>query len=144
VPTPDAVLAREIWRPRLADLFSVIGHAYRWKTGAGRREAEEITRALLKEIAEDARRAGAVPVFFYLPVHTEILDRQERLTPGESFLLSFCESAEIRCLSLRPYLSRHLDPGAFPVTAPHWAPQVHLAAAEAIRDYLEGSGILPR
>jgi hypothetical protein len=144
VPTPAEVLAQETWRSRLADLFSVIGRVCWWSSRVARRDAEGITRAILKEIADDARRAGAVPVFFYLPVHTEILDREERPTPGEAFLLPFCESVEIRCLSLRPYLARHLDPGGFPVKAPHWAPQVHRAAAEAIRDYLEGSGLLLR
>jgi hypothetical protein len=141
VPTPGEVLEAEAWRSRLADLFSLIAHAGRLKTGLVRREAEEMTRALLGKIAESARSSGAVPLFLYLPVHTEILDREERPTPGEAFLQSACGPAEVRCLSLRPYLSRHLIPGTFPVKAPHWAPQIHRAAAEAIRDYLLSSGL---
>ena len=141
VPTPREVLEAEAWRSRLADLFTLIAHAGRRKTGLVRREAEEITRAILEETAGSARNAGAIPIFLYLPVHTEILDREERPTSGEAFLRSACDSSEVRCLSLRPYLARHLVSGTFPVEAPHWAPHVHRAAAEAIRDYLVRSGL---
>ncbi len=143
VPTPGEVLERERWRPRLLDLFDLIGHAWRQRTGAGRREAEDVTRAILGEIAGTARRSGSVPLFLYLPVDTEILDRDKRPTPGEAFLFSVCVEKEVRCFSLRPYLARHLEAGTFPVKAPHWAPPVHRAAAEALRDYLGEEGPSP-
>jgi hypothetical protein len=143
VPAPQQVLAREIWRPRLMDFLEALYHGYRWKTGATRREAEAITRAILTEIAGSARKAGAVPLFVYLPVDTEILESGREPTPGETYLFSVCRAARVRCFSVRPYLAAHLVPGSFPVRAPHWSPPVHRAAAEAIRDYLAAGGLAP-
>ena len=136
VTRPETLLSMEFLYPRALDLLEMTRQARRWQSGANRREAEAISRAILEEIAHSVRAAGAVPVIVYLPVENELLDRSPALNRGERFLRSVCARAGLRFYSLRPELSTDLDPADRAAARGHWPASVHALAASRIRDIL--------
>src|SRR5262249_2791962 len=74
VPRIDETLAREPWRLKLLDVLTMLRNGYRGRFEVLELETEmkQVTAALLDEIANTIRTAGAVPIFVYLPLAAEI------------------------------------------------------------------------
>src|SRR5713101_5151519 len=60
VPSPDEVLAREPYRSKAVDLFVMLCEKIRWTFGMNRREADDLTRPILDEMAAAAHNLNAV------------------------------------------------------------------------------------
>ncbi|HEU5182682.1 MAG TPA: GDSL-type esterase/lipase family protein [Candidatus Polarisedimenticolia bacterium] len=140
VARPEDLLSTELLYPRALDLIEMTLQARRWRNGANRREAQTISRAILEEIVHSVRGAKAVPLFVYLPVADDLLDRSPALNRGERFLSSVCARAGLRFHSLRPGISAAIDPADRRAARGHWPARVHALAAAGIRDILIAEG----
>jgi hypothetical protein len=140
VPSPEAVLARERWRPELLELLTVLHQAWRWKSGANERESEKLASAILGDMVQEIGSLGGKSVFVYLPVGADL--GASGPAPGEVFLSTFCRERGISCLSLRPVLAKAAQSGAPLETRWHWSPLAHSIAAREIRRFLVGHGLV--
>lgn len=146
VPRPEEILDRDWARPRLYDVCLSFRHKILARSGLYEKQMKEVTRHLLQEMAVTIYKAGAVPIFVYLPEVDEI-SNQSALTEGERFLFSCCkDNGMIHCFSLRPYFANKLMQGVDFRTPnqDHWGPIAHRTAAEAIYEYLAAQGYLQK
>ena len=65
VPPPEAVLGSGRFRPGAVDLLVILYYGLKHRLGLEKKETEEITAAILNELAVQARNMGAIPL-----VHT--------------------------------------------------------------------------
>lgn len=144
VPTPDRVLAEESYRLKSLDLLLILKEKLRGRFGLIETEARDMTRSLLDEIVATTRGVGGIPVLVYLPVGDEISDSQEAKTGGEQYLDSYCQDRGVACLFLRPKLLDDIKNGARFRYQPdgHWGPEEHMAAAEAIKNFLREKSLV--
>jgi hypothetical protein len=104
---------------------------------------ETLTIALLDEIANTIRAAGAVPIFVYLPVLNEITQSEIDMSDGERFFFSYCEQRGIQSINLQRFFREKIKHGVHLETTGHWDPLEHRTAAEGIQAYLVKHGIVP-
>jgi len=128
VPRGQQIMAEEPYRIKLVDLAGLM---YTKAFGAQARaeEARAVTSAILDEIVETVRAAGAEPVIFYMPVLEELADKSPELSEQERYLAEFCRQRKVRCLQLRPAFAQSK---LKLVTEGHWTPQEHRIAAQAL------------
>lgn len=143
VPTPGALMARETYRSKAWDLVTMAVERIRWATGINDRRMEPVSRAVLDGIAETARRAGAVPVFVYLPALSELADSTPGVTANERLLSTWCAERRARCLFLRRRFAEAAARGEVFDTVQHWRANGHRLVADEIRSYLLAEGLLP-
>jgi hypothetical protein len=141
VPSPDEVLRREPFRPKLLDLISILRAQAAWKSGANLAAAHEITTVLLDAIARTARDAGATPVFAYFPTAREVDHGDGTVLPEEQFLMDYCSSRGAECLSLRRAFAA-ANPHSGLTRGAHWSPRGHDVAAQALAHFLRSRGLL--
>jgi len=136
VPPPLEMAAREKWRSKFADLLSMIGLRYRWKSGAISEETRQLTLAILDEMKATIEALGARPAYAYLPAYGEIDRTDPGMTGQERFFFSYCRRRGIQSMYLRPYFLEAMKGGTTLKTQGHWGPVEHRIAAEGIRAYL--------
>jgi hypothetical protein len=134
VPAPERVLESESYRLKSLDLSAMLHHRLIWTLGWGAKRMEEITTAILDEMLETIRAIGATPLFAYLPVREEI--KSENVTAGEKYLLTYCRTKGISCVSLRSWVMAEIRRGANIKAEGHWPPQGHRIVAQGIKNYL--------
>ena len=142
VPEPQALIAREPWRSRFADLLDMLWQGYRWRSGARPAEMRRLTLALLDAMAETARACGAQPAFAYLPVYGEITRTDPGMTTRERFFFNHCRERDIPAIYLRPAFERRMKEGAELKTYGHWSALEHRTAAEGMKEFLIANGML--
>ena len=89
VPSPEEILSRDWYRPRIIDVISFVRYRWTKSNGAFDRKMKEITKAILHEIASTSVEIGAIPVMVYLPYGKEI-NSIEEVTTNEDFFINAC------------------------------------------------------
>lgn len=142
VPPPDDLIRAERYRSRLVDLLTMVATRLDWRWGDRAQEVDELTDALLSEIAREARAAGATPVFVLLPVWNEIGAAGSAPLPAEAFVLQVAERERVACLRLRPLFRAQVELGADLEQVGHWGPREHRLAAGGIADFFSRAGLV--
>jgi hypothetical protein len=145
VPRTEDTLAREPWRLKFLDAFIMLRDRYRerFEERGLKTEMESVTAALLDEIANTIRTAGALPIFVYLPVRDELTRSETDMSDGERFFFSYCRERGIQSIDLRRFFHEKLERGLPLKTSFHWGPEEHRTAAEGIRTHLFEYGVVP-
>ena len=147
VPRPEDILKYDWAIPRTFHIFSIVRHRFMKSSGLLKKQAEDVTTAILTELIKVTDNIHAIPIFVYLPTGSEIGNRTGTgLTQAEKFLFSFCErSDKVRCISTWPYFAEKIAKGTVFESEWHWGPEGHLTVAEAIKRYLVNEGyVAPR
>jgi hypothetical protein len=142
VPTPDSVLAQELYRSKALDILLTLREKLRWSLGTNEKRARELTEAILGDMVATARGIGAVPVIVYLPVADEVESPEQPLTAREHYLYSFCQEQRNPCLFLRPRFQEAIKQGLNYDPRSHWNAEVHRTAAQGIRNFLLANGLV--
>lgn len=136
VPTPGSNLKWDWTRPRIIDVFAIIKHRIREKTGKYDTEKAELAKALLNEIVIECKKINAVPIFVYIPLIPEVYTN-EYMVSGEKYLLEICDNnSDVLFFTTRPYLMNKGMKGTVYKDKGHWGPEGNYAIAEAIKQYL--------
>jgi hypothetical protein len=145
VPRIEDTLAREVWRSKFLDVLRMLHGRYRerFEEPELKTEMKQVTIALLDEIANTIRTAGAVPIFVYLPILDEIKRPGMDMSDGERFFFSYCRERGIQSIYLQRFFNEKLERGVHLKTTDHWGPEEHRTAAEGIRAYLVEHGVVP-
>ncbi len=143
VPTPEQVLARAPWRPRLLDLLSMGLARVAWRWGDRIAEVDRLTDAILTEIFQEALAAGARPAIALLPVWGELSVADPAPMAGEAFVLGVAGRAGVPCLRLRPLFLERARLGAEYEKVGHWGAAEHRVAAGGIVDFLRRERLVP-
>jgi hypothetical protein len=141
VPPVEETLGREPWRSKFLDVLTMLHDRYRQRFEASelKTEREKLTTALLDEIANTIRTAGALPIFVYLPVSQSEME----MSDGERFFSSYCQERGVQSINLQRLFHEKLQRGLHLKPDGHWSPDEHRTAAEGIRTYLFENGIVP-
>jgi hypothetical protein len=141
VPSPEQVLARERWRPRLFDVATMLRARVRHATGAARREREALTTALLDRLRSEVVHARATPVLLYVAVGHEIA----RAGPSkrERWFRAYCDARGVTCVDPTEAFRERLAAGASLRTSGHWDAQEHELAARALAALLVERHLVP-
>ena len=124
------------------DLWLLVRHRLRERSGRHAEDIRVTTHALLDEIVRVARQAGAHPILAYLPVAGEI-STDEELTDDERFFFDYCATnPDADCLSTRPGFAARIRQGQEFNTVGHWGPPGHRTVAEVLRDHLRDRAAL--
>ena len=142
VPSPEETLAREVFRSKFADLWTIL--VGRWRSGAAEEHMKRLTLAILDEIARVVREAGAEPAFAYLPVWGELTRSTASMTRREQFFFGYCRERGIQSLHLQRFFVKKVKAGVKFRPYGHWGAEEHRTAAEGIAAYLLEKGLLPR
>jgi len=143
VPAAAALLAAEWRRSKFLDLLTILEAKIEFAAGIQFSRMKRITTALLDEIAAEARRAGATPVFVYLPGGDEIVRGSEDTAWREAYFFEYCRSRGVPHVSLLPAFRESREKGVPFKTRGHLDGAGNLIAARAIRDFLVSSGLTP-
>ena len=142
VPRPEEIIERDWARPRVLDIFSLASHAVTKFLGIQKREMQDITTAILRDMINVVESGHATPIFAYLPRGKEIA-MEDTETEDESYMLSICRPNEkAKCFSVRPYFTERMAQGERFKSGGHWDPAGHRVVAQAIKDYLVNEGYL--
>jgi hypothetical protein len=142
--SPEEMRDREFYRLKMLDVGIMLYERLRWRFGFADRESRELTRAILDEIVATVRRAGAIPIFVYLPAGAEIMGRGEGIGPNERPLYNYCQERQLRCLFLSGLFQEAVRKGVKFNRQGHWQANGHAIVAQAIKEYLLDSGLIPR
>jgi len=142
IPAPDEMLAREPWRSKFVDLFTILGAKVRARSGRRETEMKRVTLAILDQMALTIRSAGAAPAFAYLPVYGEITKPDATMTSRERFFFSYCRQRGIQSMYLQRFFLDKQKSGVDLKTYGHWGPAEHRTAAEGMRAYLLEKGVI--
>jgi hypothetical protein len=128
VPTPENFLKKKTLRPRFIELLTIIYHGFRKKIGWEKKQAEEVTTAILDEMVMQIKNMGAIPLFVHLPVNEQMTRLEEEL-----YLRNYCRNRDVWYESLHPHFLSEVRRGtAFDITK-HWSAKEHYITAEAIK-----------
>jgi len=132
VASPEETLRREPFRSKLFDLFSIFRTRFLWQSGRTAKYQDELTLAILDEIAKTTRSIGATPAFAHLPTYHAIDKPDLNMTRSEQWFFRYCRRSGIQSMYLRHQFLPKLQAGAEFKTWGHWGPLEHLTAAESI------------
>src|SRR5262249_16574600 len=147
----EETLAIEPWRVKFLDVLTMLHDRYRerFEERELKTEMKSVTVALLDEIANTIRSAGALPIFVYLPVFDELLNKSgrwwwwSRIRPAETdmsdrerFFFSYCRERGIQSIDLRRFFNEKLERGVHLKTRGHWGSEEHRTAPERMRWHL--------
>jgi len=138
VPTPEEALRTDWMRPRTLDLLSTIRYMAQ---GPTRRHAaaEQITEAILRQMSQEVKAAGAIPVFVYLANGKENAGKAP-LNDDERWFNGLCQRLPaVHCLSTRPLFDERVAAGQKFKLKGHWEAAGHVVVAEAISRFLADS-----
>jgi len=135
VSSPKTTLKWDWIRPRIYDIFAIINHQIAEKSGRYENKKNQITTAILNEIKTESENIGAIPIFIYLPIISEIHSNEIK-SEGERYLIEVCDD-DITYFSTRPYLMNQLKKGVNFREKGHWGPVGNLAISEAINQFFE-------
>lgn len=144
VPTPEQLIARERWRPRLFDLLTMAKERIAWRWGGRAAEVDRLTDALLSEIVHETRAAGARPAIALLPAFGELRAQESAPLPAEAFVLEVAAREQVPCLRLRPLFLERARLGAELPATGHWNAREHRWAAGGIADFFRREKLTPR
>lgn len=136
VPAPAELLARERWRSRFVDLFTMARERVAWRWGDRAAEVDRLTDALLTAIFRETRAAGARPAVALLPAFSELGATDEAPLPAEAFVMRLAAREGVPAVRLRPAFLERARLGAEFERVGHWGPSEHRVAAGAIVDFL--------
>ncbi len=139
VPSPDEILARERWKPRLADLADVARTVLEQRSGRSALRAAELTGALWAEMERRVRAAGAETLFVFAPIDDEM--RSANPVPCEQLALAFSDATGARLLDLRPEFHERVQRGES-FRSGHWGPAAHAVVGAAIASAIQSHGLL--
>jgi hypothetical protein len=140
VPRPQDILQRDWSRPRIVDISSLIHYRVKSLLGLREKETEDITSAILTAMIKLVDSVHAIPILAYLPRGREIA-MDLAVTRGEAYMLTLCRlNEQAKCFSTRPHFAERKAKGEAFKSSGHWEPAGHLAAAEAIKNYLVNEG----
>ena len=142
VASPEETLRREPFRSKLLDLFSIFRTRFLWQSGRTAKYQDELTLAILDEIAETTRSIGATPAFAHLPTYHAIDKPDLNMTRSEQWFFQYCRRRGIQSMYLRHQFLPKLQAGAEFKTWGHWGPLEHLTAAESMKAYLVDKGVI--
>lgn len=143
VARPEETIARDWTRIRSVEMLAGMWEMLVRTAGRYGRETEDMTTAILGNIAAEARGIGATPLFVFLPTGLEMTSPSP--SPAETYLLSTCAAdLHVECFTVRPSFGAQAASGADFDPYKHWPPLGHRAAAEAIRDHLIAEGHVAR
>lgn len=142
IPAPAETIARERWRSKFLDIFTMLHDRRRWRSGANQEEMRSLTLAILDEFERTALAMGARPAFAYLPVHGEIGKADMAMTSRERMFFQHWRRRGVQSMYLRPFFLRRIRTGTSFKTWGHWGPLEHRTAAEGIRAYLVEKGLV--
>ncbi|HEV7992028.1 MAG TPA: hypothetical protein VGP25_09400 [Gemmatimonadaceae bacterium] len=138
VPAPEQMMRWDWARPRTIDFLSTIRHMVIGPAGR-RARGERISDAILSEMSLEVEKAGAVPVFAYLPTLKELAGKGP-LNDDERWFNDFCKRhAKVHCLSARPLFDQRVAEGATFKQKGHWDEAGNVVVAEAIGRFLVDS-----
>ncbi len=144
VPEPEALLRTEFFRSKALDLLTIFFNRWAWENGVNGRKMRRLGSAILDEIAEEARRIGAAPVYVYFPNEVDFNHFFDDPTPREKFLLDYCAARSfVKCTSVRPAFLQHWKKSIPVDYYGHWDRRGHLLTAYTIRDFLVKEGLVP-
>lgn len=142
VSSPEDMLKQEFFRLKIVDVLTMLHQKILWKSGVNAKKMEELTAAILAEIAATSTEIGATPVFVYLPDEVD-----DRALPGQNYLLDYCRERQFFCTSVLPNFQEYVRQSSdnnFRLAGGHWKPVGHRLAAQGIAGYLEQSLLAPR
>ena len=142
VPPPEEMLKREAYKSKFIDLLNIAYQRIRWKKGLNEKYAEKVTELIFDEMANNIKKAGAMPLFVYLPIGNEITSN-DFILRGERHLSEYCIKNDIDFLSIRPYFKKAAENGLALKTSGHYDASQHKIAAQAILDYMTGHDMVP-
>jgi hypothetical protein len=142
IPAPEAMMRREPFRLKFWDIISLSRSHYLRREGWTARYQNQLTLAILDEIADTARSVGAKPVFAYLPEYGEIDKPGLAMTRLERWFFSYCHRQGIESMHLRHFFLPKVKAGVKFKTRGHWGPLEHLTAAEGIKAHLVEKGVI--
>lgn len=143
VPSPEEMLAREVWGSRIGDLLTMAWTRIAWRWGGRAEELDRLSDAILSAIFREARAAGARPAVALLPVWGELGATDPAPLPGEGFVLNLAAREKVPCLRLRPLFLERARLGAEFEKVGHWGALEHRLAAGGLADFLRREGLLP-
>lgn len=141
VTSPDDMLKQEFFRLKFVDVLTMLHQKILWKSGANAKKMEDLTAAILDEIAATSGEIGATPVFVYLPDEMD-----DRALPGQKYLLDYCQERQFFCTSVLPNFQEYIRQSGdrnFRLAGGHWKPVGHQLAAQGIANYLEQNLLAP-
>lgn len=135
VPTPDVILKRERWTPRLYHAAKILACHVANKEQVHQTQ-NQLAAEIITAIVTTSRQLGAQPVLAHLPINDEVIDRRERPLESETFLKTICTQAEADCVFTRNAFRAALNRGEprF-ITNQHWKVREHATAALELGDY---------
>lgn len=154
VPGPWSLWVRALVRPRTWDLLVMTVQAFRASgpsVAAVSWEALEVrTHRLLDAWTEAARRAGATPVFVYLPTEHHLAQLEgsglgDTVRLERDLYLRWCEDKGFPCVDGTEAFLEAARSGEAPWAEdqPHWTPAGYRAASVAIERVLVDAGLIP-
>ena len=143
VPSPEMTLIREPWRSRFIDLLNIVKVEVSYKDGSYKKEKDNLTNALLKEIANTAKGIGAVPIIVDLD-NLRDKDPASNLTKSERAFFVKCSSVTANCVFLRQNILAARQLGVKIKEEGHFDAETNQLVASGIRNYLQKNGFLER
>jgi len=145
VPAPETVMRAEPWRLYTLDVFRLFYESFEWRSGRLKRRMDELTLAILDEMVRTTKGANAIPLFVYLPERGELQADPNTPSWGERFLLPYCGSRAVRCLSVRAAFVAAAARGQSLYGKYHFSAAGHAVVANEVQRYLaEGIAAPPR
>jgi len=139
IPPPDRLLATDWRRPRWLDLGDLLWTRLQAVSGLRAHAKRRIGSAILRRLAAEIRRDGAVPVLVELQFG-EALRSSAASREATDYFTALCSSGGwAACLSTAGAWRRFEGAAAeLTLAGGHWSPAVHRAAAEAMAAALTG------
>lgn len=146
VPRPRQILARERYRPKFADLLSILfaecGRRMGWVAAAREDALQKLAAALLDEMRATILAMGARPAYAYLPLPRDLGGPDPRPTREEDFYPRYCRTRGLEPLLLRRVFIREMANGTPVRMFGHYGPRENEIVASALAEWL--SRMAPR
>ena len=141
VPSPEEVLRNEWWHPKIVDLLSMMAYRIRYLHDPSLPDdLDELSAAILREMASSVRVSGARPLFLYIPEPCHIIGPQadpKILARSQKAFFDFCAQAGVECITAESELRRETATWKEAITTwGHWDARGNAAIARALAGYL--------
>lgn len=107
-------------------------------------DAGKVTIGYLIEVAEEARRLGADPLFLYTTGQNYVVSDDYELPKSGALLAAAARDAEVSWIDVTPHLRARPDRyELFYALDGHWSAAGHRAIAEILAEQIPGLGLIP-